>query len=1012
MKPSKLSSLLSIMISLIAVVALAREEQSPKRLAHERVPPLEGSLQNAGFDAPIAFEPNRGQAPAEVKYLARAASYELFITNNEVVIVTLVPSRRQPPRDRPVPHSPTAFGGRSFSRRTMSNSLKLSDFHSEVVRLTLKPGAKTPLFDTAEPLSGRVNYLVGNDPRNWNTHIPLYGRLIERNVWPGIDITWHGNHGRLEHDFVVAPGADPAQICLSVDASSRISLDANGDLTIGSLKLARPIVYQRTGADRKVVNSRYVVSREKNSAQRVRFQIASYDRTRPLVIDPTVKLAYSTFLGGSGSYSGFNFGFGIAVDSSGSAYVTGYTLSPKFPTKYPFQAVVDQNPAGDVSPTVFVTKFTPNGTGLVYSTYLGGCCQWTDGNPEFGNSIAVDSASNAYVTGFTQLPNFPTVNAFQAQNRGNPDGTGAGGNAFVAKLSADGSSLIYSTYLGGTGGEDQATGIAVDPGGSAYVTGWTDSTDFPTENPFQAINYACIGGCGNGINTFVTKFSPEGSSLVYSSYLGGHVQNKFSPVFLGSLARGIAVDTDGSAYVTGSTTSSDFPMANAYQSSLKASGGNSNAFVTKFSADGSSLLYSTFLGGSVSDVGVGVAVDANGSAYVSGQASSPDFPLHNPFQSSLKSANGEAFLTKLSPDGTSLIYSTYLGGTGPDGADSIAVDSSDSAYIKGWTFSSDFPTVNAFQDTNKNYTCSNPSVGCGPTAFAAKFTADGSALVYSTYVGGSHADEYDAGPGLPSLALDRAGNAYFVGLTASRDFPLKRPFQKSYASTFVTKLSAFMGPSPVPTPPPTPSLTVSPDRSDFGTIYATAASKIKKLTIRNRGSVAVQLGAMTLPPSFVSSNDTCSNAPLAAKGKCGIDVAFKPSAPVGWVSEALLIPNDAVFLSATLQGTANAVTLSAPAIERFESAAAGSTSKSKAITIENRSDADVLLSAANVTLNFQIVSDTCSNSMLGARTQCRVSVEFAPQAGSTQVLSGTLSYGFTYGTNNGNVAVPLAANPE
>jgi hypothetical protein len=340
---------------------------------------------------------------------------------------------------------------------------------------------------------------------------------------------------------------------------------------------------------------------------------------------------------------------------------------------------------------------------LEYSTYLGGSV--SDG----GNGIAVDRSGNAYVTGTTISPDFPTEDAFQKRLKGNQ-------NAFVTKIDAADCALVYSTYPGGTGG-DSGNGIAVDALGDAYVTGSSDSPDFPiTEDAFQKM-------LKGATNAFVTKLDAAGSALVYSTYLGGSGSDS---------AAGIAVDAHDSAYVSGNTTSSDFPTSHAFQENLKSSSGN--AFVAKFDAAGTALVYSTFLGGSSSDAAAGIAVDARDNAYVTGYTASSDFPTIHAFQAKLKDSAFSAFVTKIDAAGTALVYSTYLGGSVNDFAAGIAVDARDNAYVTGSTASPDFPTMHAFQPKNKE--------SLYFSAFVTKFDAAGTALVYSTYLGGSKHKEF------------------------------------------------------------------------------------------------------------------------------------------------------------------------------------------------------------------------------------------------------------------------------
>jgi hypothetical protein len=503
-----------------------------------------------------------------------------------------------------------------------------------------------------------------------------------------------------------------------------------------------PVLYQTVNGARHEVAGRYVLlpgDESPSTTQQVGFQVGAYDATKPLVIDPLFSLVYSTYLGDNAT------AYGIAVDSAGNAYVTGVTSSNGFPTVNPFQA--KNAGSGDV----FVTKLNAAGTALVYSTYLGGS------GYELGGGIAVDSAGNASVTGYTTSSNFPIKNAFQPT-----DDAPNQPESFVAKLNAAGSGLIYSTYLGqaflwSTGG---VGGIAVDGAGDTYVTGTTNDSRFPTT---PGAYHTVIPGNYDG---FVTKFNPTGS-VVYSTVFGA----------INETAYAIAVDSSGNAYVTGVVQSSTFPTTpGAFQTS-NPDPSQDAAFVTKLSPTGSALVYSTYLG---SGDGYGIAVDGAGNAYVRGLTQSTNFPTVNAFQTT-----GHVFVTKLNAAGSALLYSTRLGGSGQDGSrlvreGGIAVDGSGNAYVTGWTNSTDFPTRNAFQ----------PTYGGGTQdAFVARIDttqAGNASLIYSSYLGGSSNDVGEA------IAVDTAGNAYVAGWTGSQDFPTTRgAYQtslKHHNVAFVTKI--------------------------------------------------------------------------------------------------------------------------------------------------------------------------------------------------------------------------------
>ncbi len=669
---------------------------------------------------PLQFEANRGQTDQRVKFLSRGQGYSLFLTGKEAVLS--LTARGMKGRMQPHPARNAVAEKNVSPPAVVRMSLTGSNPHSDIAGL--------------EELPGRVNYFTGNDPARWRTNVPAYKKVCYQDVYPGIDLIYYGKQGSLEYDFVVNPGGDYKTIKMAFNGVDTLTIASGGDLLLhtpaGMVLLKKPVIYQKIDGLTREIDGSYLLQ----DKQEVSFRVARYDKTRPLIIDPI--LAYSTYLGGSGSDAGYE----IAVDSSGSAYVTGETSSADFPVSGAYQGDL-----GDVD--AFVTKFDPSGRTLAYSTYLGG------GGTDIGYGIAVDSSGSAYVTGWTDSTDFPTQNPYHGSY-------GAGQyDAFVTKLDASGNALAYSTYLGGNS-NDYGVAIAVDPSGYAYVTGETLSTNFPTANAYQ------VSHNGGGNDAFVTKLDQSGSALAYSTYLGGTDSE---------LGYGIAVDSSGSAYVTGGTSSStNFPSVNACQTW---GGGYSDAFVTKFSPAGNTLAYSTFLGGSGKDLGYGIAVDSSGSAYVTGETLSTNFPTVNAFQGSKGETDPDAFVTKLSLSGNTLTvaYSTYLGGIDWDIGRGIAVDSTGNAYVTGDTSSIDFPT---------RIPCQR-SYGGLDDAFVAKLDPSGSTLAYSTYLGGS-APDYSRG-----IAVDADGSAYVTGWTWSTDFPTRNAYQESnagYADAFVTKIRA------------------------------------------------------------------------------------------------------------------------------------------------------------------------------------------------------------------------------
>ena len=654
---------------------------------------------------PIFFEENLGQSAEQVRFLSRGQGYALFLTPSEVVLDLVG----------------TPAGGR------------------DVLRMRMLGGNRSPRIAGIDRLAGTSNFLVGRDRSKWRTGVPHVARVLYSEVYPGIDVIYYGNDGQLEYDFLVAPGADTRRIALGLDGAERVEVDAAGDLVMrvgaSEVRLAKPIAYQDRDGVRDDVSARYVV----DAARTVRFDLGAYDPSLPLVIDPVV--TFSTYLGGSGN----DYGRGIAVDADGYLYVAGHTPSPDFPIPGGTVAAEEEETesrafisklrlvpsmhgpvlslvwttmfggttedqawamARDASGSLYLTGFTKSadfpvvnafddtyggglegfdsfvaklnstGTELVYASYLSGT------GDEYGTSITADASGNAYIVGHTLSADFPTMNALQPQLNQGPGAPAATPDAYVVKLGPAGEP-IYSTYLGGTD-LDEAHGIAVNAAGEAYVTGWTTSTDFPTQFAYQT-------DPGDGLNdVFVTKLAANGGAVVFSTYLAGASDDN---------AEDIALDAAGSVYITGFTTSDDYPLVNSIAGNMPGIDG----VLTKltFSGTAISLDYSTFFGGKGMDRGIGIAVDASGTVFVTGYTSSVDFPSVCAFQ--LPRAQGgdppfDGFVMRFNAAGNGILYSSYLGG--PDGneiAYDIALDTRGAAYVTGYTQATTFPVMTPFQ---------------------------------------------------------------------------------------------------------------------------------------------------------------------------------------------------------------------------------------------------------------------------------------------------------------------------
>lgn len=692
---------------------------------------------------PLHFERNRGQADARVKYLARGLGYGLFLTADGAVLRL----------HRRVTTNPAASGTKPSAAPAGAPPAGTED---AVLRVRLIGANHAPEIRGEELLPGRSNYFIGNDKSEWRTGIAQYARVRYREIYPGVDLAYYGNQRRLEYDFIVAPGANPDRIRWTYSGADRLSVDQHGDLHIAvagsELVQHRPEIYQSMNGRKTAVDGGFrLIHRE--AGTEVAFTLGSYDHRQPLIIDPV--LVYSTYLGGSADFEAAN---AIAVDGNGNAYVAGFTASTDFPTAHALQPTY----AGGVSGSfgdAFVAKLSADGRSLIYSTYIGGS------RGDVARAIAVDASGDAYIVGDTASDNFPTANALQANRKVGSDEFAP--DAFVAKLNADGSALVYSTYLGGSGTES-GNAIAVDGGGDVYVAGNTNSTDFPTVNPFQP-KLKTGPSASHTLDGFIAKLDAGGSALVYSTYFGGSDLDGIS---------GIAVDRSGDAYVAGSTFSSDFPTVNALQASKPAS--PRSPFVAEFDAAGSALIYSTYLDGSNGsqfDGADGIAVDGGGNAYVVGETSATDFPTTAKAFQRRNAGKSDAFISKLSAGGSALVYSTYLGSSGEDGVEAIAVDPGGNAYVVGVTASGDFPTVNPLQ----------AKLAGNGDFFIAELDAAGSGLIFSTFLGGSGPDGANA-----AIAVDPGGNIYIAGRTDSSDFPTAHPVQANKAGgndAFIAKIN-------------------------------------------------------------------------------------------------------------------------------------------------------------------------------------------------------------------------------
>lgn len=672
------------------------------------------------FDrVPLSFERNQGQTAPNYRYFARGETSTLYLACSEAVL-RLGSDQRQPNSEMP------------------------SD---GVLRLGFGDAENPCRTEGVDRRPGKSNYFGGDSPNRSITGVPSYSKVRYSDVYPGIDLVFYGNQRQFEYDFVVAPSGDPQKIRLTIDGADYLEIDSAGRLVaqVGNEKVIqdRPFVYQPSEqAQDTIVEGAWVLLGQND----VGFELGAYDRERPLIIDPVI--VYSTLLNGSMVSKGSD----ISVDEQGFVYVVGETSSPDFPVT----GGAIQTDYGQTVRNAFVAKLNPAGDQVVFATYLGGRAI----DSAFG--VDTDPQGNVYVTGFTGTQGFPlTPGAFDTER--------AGATGFIAKLSPDGSQLLYSTFIGdGGGGFEAGNAIAVDAEGFAYVAGTTTSSAFPVVNAVQSQESSALP------EAFILKINQAGSALVFATYWGGGDDRE--------TAESIALDEQGAVYVAGTTRSSDFPTTpGAYQTSFA---GVSDAFLLKLAPGGAQVVYSTLIGGDNRDEGRGVAVDLLGNAYVVGDTSSrATFPVtmgawkENP-------GNVEGFVAKFSRLGDALDYSTFVGGRDNETLTNIALDTAGHAYVTGFTnVLATIETINAIPGTQ----------GDGPrmnsAALFAKLRTDGSgASVFLGFGGGSSSDRGNA------IAVDGNCHAHLTGEALSKDFLAVNAIQPTTlaspgsADAFITKI--------------------------------------------------------------------------------------------------------------------------------------------------------------------------------------------------------------------------------
>lgn len=904
---------------------------------------------------PLTFEANQGQAAAQVKFLSRGHGYTTFLTAGGMML-NLRASRVE------------SASGKEGSAALNSQSANAS------LQFGLIGANSNPQVVGEDPLPGRVNYFIGKDPSQWHTNLPTYAKVRYKNVYPGIDLIYYGNHQQLEYDFAVSAGADPSKIQFEVKGANQISLDEQGDLVLsvngGKLHFQSPVVYQESKGKRVPVSGAYTMK----DSSHIGFQVANFDASKPLVIDPV--LEYSTYLGGGGA----DYPLGVAVDNSGSVYVAGYTDSTNFPT-----ASLGSLPSNMYH--VFVSKLDSTGSNLIYADYIGG------NSYDFGLALTVDSANEVYVTGSTQSSNFPAVNAYQSQQPGPYTG-------FLARVSADGSALLYSTYLGGNT-YDQPSAIAIDGSGEVVIGGYTQSLNFPVTNAYQSTAQANQGG-NYGTYGFLTKFSADDSTLVYSTYLAGNTNVNAggwgSPY---SVITAVAADADGSAYVTGMTNTYNFPATSGSFLATNTTQQNATVgFVSKLNGAGG-IDYSTYFypssGSSISIAAI--AVDNSGSAYITGSASSDGtFPVTSTSicdPASSGAACGYAFVSKFNATASALSYSTFLGPNNYATPQAIALDTNDDAYVLASSSSSSFAEVDGIEAYSND-----------DDVLLVEVNAEGTAQTFATFLGGSGYDE-PAG-----IAVDSDGNMYVAGSTDSSDLPTTegafQPITGGNTDAFIAKIGPASSPAVALTPDSLqfPATAVNSTNQDSAVERnmssglrpnsqgAMNSSNGETILLRNMGSAPLSISSITVNGDFAQTND-CGGS-LAAAATCTISVTFTPTAQ-GAFSGSVVIDDDAAGAphTVTLYGAGEGGSSNDPApyaaltpsALTFPSVPVGRPSAAQNVTLSNAGNASLSIGNIQATGDFN-QTNNCPAS-LGAGAVCTISVVFTPSVEGSR--GGSLS---------------------
>jgi hypothetical protein len=899
------------------------------------------------LQVPLRFEANAGQPAGghakSVRYVGRGPGYNL----------------RLGPASVAVDLAAAAKAGDGAAKSAALGATK-----GETLRLTLE-GANPDAAITAEDrLPGIDSYFTGSDMRNWRTGLATYGRVAYREVYPGVDLAFYGHDSRLEYDFIVKPGADAARVRFDLGGMKSAGVDAEGDLRLetGSreMKLLKPVAYQLAadGRTRQLVEAKYRLRHGKA----VGFELGAYDHGRALVIDPV--LAYSTYL------PNWSYAIDVQVDASGNIYVLTWSLYSTFD----------------------VLKFNAAGTMVYDATFT---CASGSGNFMAPMELRLDSTGRAFVAGYAQTGYPTTASAYQSTY---PNAANGQFNATLSVVSADGSSLAYSTYFGGVAnpgyGADEGIALAVDAAGNAYMAGMAQGQNFPVTTGAYQTAYASNS---NNAASFVAKFNPSlsgAASLVYSTLLGQ-----------GGYSQGLAVDAAGDAFVsTGSYQYASYPVTTgAYSYGGSYGYGVENAYVTEVNPTGTGLVYSAYLGPASPTA---IALDASGDAYVTGLVLANDFPTT---AGAYQTTYPDGFVTELNPSGSTLIYSTFL--SGPSGASlqqtvqpgSIALApgcvSACAVYVSGDTSAADLPAVNAIQ----------AHAGALNSAFAIELAGNGGSALFSSYLGGltSPSGEpyaqtgYGAYHPTPHVAVDGAGNFYLAGNSYITDFPVLGGVGSNSNGTYLAKIAAANA----------GALVASTTSVAFGSvpvgISSTVAGTPVSVTLRNLGSAGITLQPFAFsPPGLFTETDTCAGQ-IAAGSYCTLQLAYTPTvngAQAATLTVSSTASNGAVTIALGGTGVSGAYVVATPSSLAFPNQTVSTTSAVQTVTVKNIGNAAASLSsiyAGNGTPGAFPFGTNCG-ALLNPGQSCQVGVQFAP-LGTGQVY--TYIYGFGTGNVQGGLGV-------